>query len=62
MTDSSPHKVGKRTPLTRIPIDTDERVFSKYDKVYAIVLSWNISDMLISNLKKINKNIHFLKK
>jgi SAM-dependent methyltransferase len=62
VTDSSPHKVGKRTPLTRIPIDTDERVFSKYDKVYAIVLSWNISDMLISNLKKINKNIYFLKK
>lgn len=62
VTDTSPHKVGKLTPLTRIPIDTDETVFSKYDKVYAIILSWNISDMLVSNLRKINSNIEFIEK
>tara|TARA_R110000796_G_scaffold43261_1_gene106287 strand:- start:2251 stop:3417 length:1167 start_codon:yes stop_codon:yes gene_type:complete len=62
VTDTSEHKIGKYTPLTRIPIASDESVFSKYNTVCAVILSWNISDMLIGNLKKINKDIHFLQK
>ena len=59
VTDSSEHKQNKYTPLTRIPIVGDE-IFSKYDKVYALILSWNISDIIKENLKKINDKIIFL--
>ena len=59
ITDSSIHKVGKYTPLTRIPIVTDEE-FSKYDNVYAMILSWNISDDLKNILLKINPKIKFI--
>jgi len=60
VTDSSPHKQGKYTPLTRIPIVGDE-IFRQYDQgVYALVLSWNISDILKENLLKINNKIKFL--
>ena len=60
VTDSSEHKIGKYTPLTRIPIQDDKMVFEKYDEIYALILSWNISDILKGKLKKINKNIKFL--
>ena len=60
VTDTSEHKVGKYTPLSRIPILTDTEVFSKYDKVYAFILSWNISDLIKGKLQAINKNIEFL--
>ncbi len=59
VTDASEHKQGKYTPLTRIPIVGDE-IFAKYDKVYALILSWNISDIIKENLKKINNKIEFL--
>ena len=59
ITDSSKYKQGKYTPLTRIPIVCDE-IFAKYDKVYALILSWNITDILKENLKKINDKIEFL--
>ncbi len=59
VTDASPHKQGKFTPGTRIPITGDE-VFAKYDKPYALILSWNISGMLKEILLKINPNIQFL--
>lgn len=62
VTDTSEHKVGKYTPLSRIPILTDTEVFSKYKKVYAVMLSWNISDLIKDKLKAINKNIEFLVK
>jgi SAM-dependent methyltransferase len=60
VTDTSPYKIGKHTPLSRIPIQPDEEVFSKYEKVYAVILSWNISDLIKDKLKAINKNIEFL--
>ena len=53
------YKQGKYTPLTRIPIVGDE-IFSEYDKVYALILSWNISDIIKENLKKINDKVEFL--
>lgn len=59
VTDVSPHKCGKYTPLTRIPICSDD-IFAKYGEVYALILSWNISDSLKSNLYKINPKIKFL--
>ena len=59
ITDSSEHKQGKYTPLTRIPIVGDE-IFGEYDKVYGLILSWNISDIIKENLRKINKKIKFL--
>ena len=62
VTDTSEYKIGKYTPLSRIPIQTDAGVFSKYDEVYAIILSWNISDLIKDKLKAINKNIKFLVK
>lgn len=59
VTDSSPHKQWKYTPATRIPIVGDE-IFSRYEKVYALILSWNIAAQLKDNLMKINPNIEFI--
>ena len=59
ITDASPHKIGKFTPLTRIPIVEDE-IFSEYDDVYALILSWNISNDLKNILLKINPKIKFI--
>jgi hypothetical protein len=59
VSDSSVYKQKKYTPLTRIPIVGDE-IFDNYGDVYALILSWNISDSLVENLKKINKRIKFL--
>ena len=59
VTDSSPHKQGKFTPLTRIPIVSDE-IFAEYKEVYALILSWNIAEQIKESLMKINPNIKFL--
>ena len=60
ITDSSIHKQGKYTPLTRIPI-VDDMIFANYTRVFALILSWNISNDLKEALKKINPNIEFIK-
>lgn len=59
ITDSSPHKIGKYTPLTRIPIVKDD-IFAEYDDVYGMILSWNISSDLKNILLKINPKIKFI--
>ncbi len=59
VTDSSPHKIGKYTPATRIPILGDQ-VFGNYSEVYALLLSWNLKDQLLPILSKINQNIIFI--
>ena len=59
VTDASPHKKGKYTPATRIPIVGDE-IFSKYGSVYALILSWNIAPQLKEKLFPINSNIQFI--
>ena len=59
VTDASEYKQGKLTPLTSIPIRGDE-VFAEYDEVYAIILSWNISDKIKQKLNEINPKIKFL--
>ena len=43
-----------------VVIDSDENIFTKYDKVYALILSWNISDIVKNKLKELNSNIQFL--
>lgn len=60
ITDASEHKIGKYTPLSRIPIMDDETVFKKYNTVGALILSWNISEILKEKLKLINDKIIFL--
>ena len=60
VTDPSPYKKGKYTPLSRIPIVSD-KIISKYRKVYGLMLSWNISKEIIKKLKKFNKNLIIIK-
>lgn len=59
VTDSSPHKQGKYTPLSRIPIHGDEE-FAKHAEPIALILSWNISNGLKQALININPNIRFI--
>jgi SAM-dependent methyltransferase len=59
ITDSSSHKQGKYTPLTRIPIRGDEE-FAQHEKPYALVLSWNIGEGLRRAILNINPNTRFL--
>lgn len=59
VTESSPSKLGKYTPRTRIPILPDQKL-ADYESVHAIILSWNISAALQAILKKINPRIVFL--
>lgn len=60
VTDPSPYKKGKYTPLSRIPIVSD-KIISNYKKVYGLMLSWNISKDIIKKLKKLNKNLIIIK-
>lgn len=59
ITDVSKFKIGKFTPLTRIPIFSDEAIRGT-DHFYAIILSWNISDALKKSILNINRNVRFL--
>ena len=59
ITDASPFKQGKYTPLTRIPIVSDD-VFGEYDKPYALILSWNIGTGLKNAILNINPHTRFL--
>lgn len=59
VTDSSPHKLGKLTPGTRIPI-RDDLILRDYENVAALILSWNIADTLKDKLRQINPRIQFL--
>lgn len=59
ITDSSEFKQGKYTPLSRIPILSDNE-FAKYEHPYALILSWNISEGLKKALLNINPNTRFI--
>lgn len=59
ITDSSEYKQNKYTPITRIPIVSDD-IFANYENVYALILSWNISGALKETLNKINPSIKYL--
>ncbi len=60
ITDTSKYKQFKFTPLTRVIIKSDNEL-KKYNKIACIILSWNISSILIKKLKIINKKIYFIK-
>jgi SAM-dependent methyltransferase len=57
--DSSEFKQGKLTPVTRIPITSDEMV-SEIDSGLGIVLAWNISGKLKDQLLELNPKLIFL--
>ena len=57
--DSSEFKQGKLTPVTRIPITSDEMV-REIDSGLGIVLAWNISGNLKNQLLELNSRLIFL--
>jgi SAM-dependent methyltransferase len=59
ITDASQFKQGKYTPLSRIPIRSDDE-FAKHKNPYALVLSWNIGEPLKKALLNINPNTRFI--
>lgn len=59
ITDSSSFKQGKFTPLSRIPVLSDDE-FAKHSRPYALILSWNIGESLRQSILKINPNTQFL--
>jgi SAM-dependent methyltransferase len=59
VTDNSDYKVGKFTPGTRIPIVKDEEL-KNAGELNAIILSWNISDILKEKLLVINPNLRYI--
>ena len=54
LTDASKFKKNKFTPITRIPIKDDNQI-KKYKKIVCLILSWNISSLIIKKIKKLNK-------
>ena len=59
ITDASPLKQGKFTPLTRIPIRHDEE-FANHPRATALILSWNLSAQLMKTISNINSNVDFI--
>ena len=59
ITDTSKFKQNKFTPLTRIQIK-DDKAIKNYKKIACIILSWNISNLVIKKIKKLNKDIKIL--
>lgn len=55
ITDSSPSKIGKYTPLTRIPIYPDEKI-SMYSSPLVMITSWNLQEDLIRKIFHLNSN------
>ena len=59
ITDSSYFKINKFTPLSRIPIFSDNILKNKKN-TYILFLSWNIKKALKDKLLLINKNLKFI--
>ena len=59
VTDISELKQGKRTPLSNINICGDE-IIASYDKVCALILSWNLSEPIKQKMRKINSKIKYI--
>ena len=59
LTDSSKFKKNKYTPVTRIVIKDDKHL-TNYNKIACIILSWNISNLVIKKIKKLNKKIKLI--
>lgn len=59
VTDASPHKIGKYTPGSLIPIVHDNKLASGKVDV-GLIVSWNIGKYLAEKIKKLNKNIRLI--
>lgn len=59
VTDPSPHKQGKYTPLSRIPI-LDDAVVADHEEPFVIVLSWNIVGLIREKLERLNPRVRIL--
>ncbi len=59
LTDSSKFKKNKYTPVSRIIIKDDKELIN-YKKIACIILSWNISSLVIKKIKKLNKKIKII--
>ena len=59
ITDASKFKKNKFTPFTKIPIK-DDLELKKFKKIACIILTWNISSLVIKKIKKLNKKIIIL--
>jgi hypothetical protein len=58
ITDTSPLKIGKFTPLTRLPIKNDQ-ILKNINEPVVILLAWNLSNDLKSKISQINRNVIF---
>lgn len=61
ITDGSKFKINKYTPLSRIPILSDENLKKIKGKLCVIFLSWNLEKILKPKLIKYKKKIKFIK-
>ena len=59
LTDSSKFKKNKYTPVSRIIIKDDKELIN-HKKIACIILSWNISNLVIDKIKKLNKKIKII--
>lgn len=57
--DSSPSKVGKYTPLSRIPILPDEHLRC-FSNPHIFFLAWNIEHILLPKLREINPSLRVI--
>jgi 2-polyprenyl-3-methyl-5-hydroxy-6-metoxy-1,4-benzoquinol methylase len=53
ITDSSSHKIGKYTPLSRIPVVPDEELVG-LENVYVLTTAWNIADIIMKRIWESN--------
>tara|TARA_B100000965_G_C19498700_1_gene716419 strand:- start:411 stop:1145 length:735 start_codon:yes stop_codon:yes gene_type:complete len=60
ITDASKYKIGKYTPLTRIPIFSDNKIKSLKRKICLIPLAWNLEKFIKTKLLKLNKNMKMI--
>ena len=59
ITDSSPLKIGKYTPLARIPILPDTSI-SGIKNLYVLPTAWNIGDLIMKRIVEFNPNVKML--
>ena len=59
ITDSSSHKIGKYTPLSRIPVVPDEEL-AGLENVYVLTTAWNIADIIMKQIRKSNPSAKVL--
>ncbi len=59
ITDNSPHKVGKYSPLSRIPIVNDQEL-ARIKNVYILITAWNIRDIIMDQILTINPDAKVL--